>query len=70
MSKKSEPKKLGRPPMPPGLRRNARLSMRTYQEIADKAARVGTEAVEAAIRSIKEPIDENEGPNESVFPDQ
>jgi hypothetical protein len=28
--------------------------MRTYQDVADKAARVGTEAVEQAIRRIKE----------------
>ncbi len=40
----------GRPPLPPELRRTARLSMRTYQDVADKAARVGTAAVEAAIR--------------------
>ena len=29
--------------------------LRTYQDVADKAARVGTAAVEAAIRRIKEP---------------
>jgi hypothetical protein len=50
-----EPKKLGRPALPPELKRGARLSMRTYQEVADKAARVGTAAVEAAILRIKEP---------------
>lgn len=55
MSKTPEPKKPGRPALPPELRRTARLSMRTYQDVADKAARVGTAAVEAAIRRIKEP---------------
>lgn len=29
--------------------------MRTFPDIAEKAARVGTEAVEEAIRKIKEP---------------
>lgn len=55
MSKAPEPKKPGRPALPPELKRTARLSMRTYQDVADKAARVGTAAVEAAIRRIKEP---------------
>jgi hypothetical protein len=50
------PKKLGRPALPPEQKRSARLSMRTYQDVADKAARVGTAAVEAAIRRIKEPV--------------
>ena len=48
-------KKTGRPALPPELKRTARLSMRTYQDVADKATRVGTAAVEAAIRRIKEP---------------
>jgi len=30
--------------------------MRTYPEIEDKARRVGTAAVEEAIRKIKEPL--------------
>jgi hypothetical protein len=55
MNKPPEPKKPGRPALPPELKRTARLSMRTYQDVADKAARVGTAAVEAAIRRIKEP---------------
>jgi hypothetical protein len=55
VSKTPEPKKPGRPALPPDLRRTARLSMRTYQDVADKAARVGTEALEAAIRRIEEP---------------
>ena len=55
MSRPPEPKKAGRPELPPELKRSARLSMRTYQDVADKAARVGTAAVEAAIRRIKEP---------------
>lgn len=55
MSKTPEPKKPGRPALPPELKRTARLSMRTYQDVADKAARLGTEAVEALIRRAKEP---------------
>ena len=37
------------------LKRTARLSMRTYPDVAEKAARLGTEAVEALIRRAKEP---------------
>ena len=55
MNKPPEPKKAGRPALPPELKRSARLSMRTYQDVADKAARLGTEAVEALIRRAKEP---------------
>ena len=55
MNKPPEPKKPGRPALPPELKRTARLSMRTYQDVADKAARLGTEAVEALIRRAKEP---------------
>ena len=55
MTKPPEPKKTGRPALPPELKRIARLSMRTYPDVADKAVRVGTKAVEAAIRRIKEP---------------
>jgi hypothetical protein len=50
-----ERKKAGRPAKPPEARRSARLQMRTFPDIAAKVARVGTEAVEAAIRKIKEP---------------
>jgi len=50
-----EHKKKGRPPKPAGERRIARVQMRTFPDIAEKVARVGTEAVEAAIRKIKEP---------------
>ena len=49
-----EQKKKGRPPKPASERRTARLQMRTFPDIAAKVARVGTEAVEAAIRKIKE----------------
>lgn len=52
---KQEQKKKGRPPKPADERRTARLQMRTFPDIAEKVARVGTEAVEAAIRRIKEP---------------
>lgn len=48
------PKRMGRPELPPGEARTARLSMRTYPEVEAKAKRVGTAAVEAAIRRIKE----------------
>lgn len=54
MKKIDEKKKAGRPVLPPELRRTARLSMRTYQDVEEKARRVGTAAVEAAIRKIKE----------------
>ena len=55
MNKPPAPKKAWRPALPPELKRTARLSMRTYQDVADKAARLGTEAVEALIRRAKEP---------------
>lgn len=47
-------KKLGRPALPPEQRRTARLSMRTYPDVAYKAARLGTATVEALIRKAKE----------------
>ena len=50
-----ETKKSGRPTLPPGEARTGRLSMRTFPDIEAKAKRVGTEAIEAAIRRIKEP---------------
>jgi hypothetical protein len=55
VNKPLKPKKLGRPALPPELKRTARLSMRTYTDVAEKAARVGTVAVEAAIRRIRKP---------------
>lgn len=54
MSKAEEKKKAGRPSLPEEKKRTARLSMRTYPDVEEKARRVGTEAVEAAIRKIKE----------------
>lgn len=54
MNKPPEPKKAGRPALPPELKRTARLSMRTYPDIEAKAKRIGTKAVEVAIRRIKE----------------
>lgn len=54
MKKTEEKKKAGRPKLPPGEGRTGRLSMRTYLDVEEKARRVGTEAVEAAIRKIKE----------------
>ena len=53
---KKEQKKPGRPALPPEMRRSERLSMRTYKDVAEKASLVGTEAVEAAIRRIKEEV--------------
>lgn len=56
LKESSEPKPRGRPPLPDDLKRTARLSMRTYPEIAEKAARLGTEGVEKAIKRAREPI--------------
>jgi hypothetical protein len=53
--KELEKKRIGRPPKPTEERRSVRLQMRTYPEILEKVKRVGTEAVEEAIRRIKEP---------------
>lgn len=47
-------KKPGRPAVAPDLRRSVRLQIRTYPDVLDKAGRVGTAVVEAAIRKIKE----------------
>jgi hypothetical protein len=54
MIEREEKKKAGRKPLPPDQRRTERLAMRTYADVAEKARRVGTAAVEAAIRKIKE----------------
>lgn len=51
----STTKKPGRPPLPDELKRTARISMRTYPDVADKAARLGTERIETMIRRAKEP---------------
>jgi len=48
------PKKPGRPALPPELKRTARISVRTYPEIAEKVARNGTEWLEALIRKAKD----------------
>lgn len=55
MSDTQEKKKTGPKPLPPELRRSGRLAMRTYPDVEAKARRVGTAAIEAAIRKIKEP---------------
>lgn len=55
MKNPTEKKKVGRPELPPEQRRTGRLAMRTYPDVEEKARRVGTPAVEAAIRNIKEP---------------
>ena len=51
----NEPSPRGRPALPDELKRTARISMRTYPEIAEKAGRIGTEGVEAAIKRAREP---------------
>ena len=53
MENTAEQKKRGRPPLE--QKRTAKLSMRTYPDVEEKVRRVGTEAVEKAIRAIKEP---------------
>jgi hypothetical protein len=55
MSNSTEKRGRGRPALPPEQKRTARLSMRTYPDVEEKVRRVGTEAVEKAIRAIKEP---------------
>lgn len=40
--------------LPPEQRRTARLATRTYPDVEEKARRVGTAAIDAAIRKIKE----------------
>lgn len=54
MSKQPETKKLGRPSLPPELKRTARLTTRTYPDVAEKVARNGTEWLEAVIRRAKD----------------
>ena len=56
MKEPPAPKPRGRPPLPDDLKRTARMSIRTYPEIAEKAARLGTEGVEKAIKRAREPI--------------
>lgn len=51
----AEKKKTGRPELPVEQRRTGRLAIRTYPDVEEKARRVGTENVEAAICRIKEP---------------
>jgi hypothetical protein len=51
----TDQKKPGRPPLPAEQKRTGRISMRTYIDVEEKARRVGTEAIEKAIRAIKEP---------------
>lgn len=52
--KKKKKKKPGRPALPPELKRTARISVRTYPDVAAKVARNGTEWLEALIRKAKE----------------
>lgn len=54
METSTEKKRAGRPELPLDQRRTGRLAMRTYPDVEEKAKRVGTAAVEAAIRNIQE----------------
>ena len=56
MEKKLSPRKPGRLAVPESLRRSARLSMRTFDDVALKASLLGTAAVEALIRGAKYPF--------------
>jgi len=49
------PKKRGRPPLPEGLRRSARLSMRVCADVAIRAKLIGTAGLEALIRAARLP---------------
>ena len=55
MDKAPEQKKMGRPLLPTEQKRTGRISMRTYPDVEEKVRRIGTAAVEKAIRAIKEP---------------
>lgn len=44
----------GRPALPPEQRRSAKLSTRTYPDVAEKIARNGTEWLEAVVRRAKD----------------
>jgi len=54
MIKPNAKKKPGPKPLPIEKRRTGRLAMRTYPDVVEKARRVGTVAVEDAIRKIEE----------------
>lgn len=58
----NEPRPVGRPALPDELKRTARISMRTYPDVADKAARLGTERIESIIRRAKEPATTTKAP--------
>jgi len=51
-----EPKRpRGRPPLPDEKKRIARFVMRTYQDVAEKAAQLGNKEIERLIRKAKNP---------------
>ena len=54
MSEPAQPKKPGRPEMPPELKRTGRLPFRVLPEIEAKAKRLGRDRVEELIRKAKE----------------
>lgn len=54
MSTSLKVNKPGRPRLPEQQKRSGRLSMRVFPDVEAKARRVGTEAVEKAIRAIEE----------------
>lgn len=49
----------GRPKLPEGLRRTAIMHIRTYPDVAAKAAALGTEDIETLIRNAPQHRNEN-----------
>ena len=50
----ADKRKPGRPALPEELKRTARISTRTYPDVAAKVARNGTEWLEAVIRKAQD----------------
>lgn len=53
-------KRPGRPTLSPDERRSAKISVRTYPDVADKVARNGTPWLEAVVRRAKDKPQEEE----------
>lgn len=49
-----KPKRRGRPPSPAGTTRAAKIDVRTYPDVAEKARLLGTEALEHLIREAND----------------
>ena len=47
---------IGRPPLPPGEARDGHIRVRTYQDVAEKVRRNGTEWLERVVRSAAEGV--------------